>query len=150
MCASGLLLLTTALNAFQNQNSRTQDQSEAADKVVFAAVCGACHTVAMVSDMRSEDEWAETVDHMVSIGAKGSDEQMEAVMRFLLRTLTKVNVNAATAEQLPLVLDISKATAQEVVKYRGEHGSFKTLDDLKKVPGIDAAKLEARKTRLIF
>jgi competence protein ComEA len=152
--ALGLLLLTTALNALQGparkQNSGTQDQSEAADKLVFAGVCGACHTVSMVSDMRSESEWVETVEYMVSLGAKGSDEQMEAVMRFLRRTLTKVNVNTATAEQLPLVLDISEAAALAVVKYRGEHGNFKTLDDLKKVPGIDAAKLEARKARLVF
>ena len=79
-----------------------------------------------------------------------SDEQLEAVMRVLLRTLTKVNVNTATAAQLPLVLDISEATAQALVKYRGAHGNFKTLDDLKKVPGIDAAKLEARKDRVAF
>jgi competence protein ComEA len=149
-----LLLLTNALNALQTsapkQDARTQDQGEAADKLVFAAVCGACHTVGMVSDLRSESEWAETVEYMVSIGAKGSEEQMEAVMRFLRRTFTRVNVNTAAAEQLPLVLDISEATALAVVKYRGEHGSFKTLDDLKKVPGMDAAKLDARKARLVF
>ena len=118
--------------------------------MVFTAVCGACHTVGMVSDMRSEGEWVETVERMAAIGAKGSEEQMEAVLRFLLRTLTKVNVNSAAAEELPLVLDISEATAQAVVRYRGEHGPFKTLDDLKKVPGIDAAKLETRKNRLMF
>lgn len=118
--------------------------------MVFAAVCGACLTVGMVSDMRSEDEWVETVECMVSTGAKGSEEQLEAVMRFLLRTLTKVNVNTAIAEQLPLVLDISEGAAKAVVKYRGEHGSFKTIDDLKKVPGIDPRKLEARKNRVAF
>jgi competence ComEA-like helix-hairpin-helix protein len=57
-------------------------------------------------------------------------------------------VNTATAEQLPLVLDISEATAQALVKYRSEHGSFKTLE--KKVRGIEPAKLEARKQRAVF
>jgi len=104
----------------------------------------------MVSDIRTEPEWKEIVEHMVSIGADGTDEQLEAVMRVLLRTLTKVNVNTATAEQLPLVLDISEATAQAVVKYRAGHGDFKTLDDLKKVPGINAAKLDTRKDRIAF
>jgi competence protein ComEA len=139
----GLLAVRMAMYA-------DQAQSEAADQRIFAAVCGTCHTVGMVSDIRGEDEWAETIERMVSIGAKGSEEQLEAAMRFLLRTLTKVNVNTATAAQLPLVLDISEATARAVVKYRGEHGSFKTLDDLKKAPGIDAAKLEARKQRVVF
>ena len=72
----------------------------------------------MVSDIRTEPEWKDTVEHMVSLGADGTGEQMEAVMRVLLRTLTRVNVNTAPAAQLPLVLDISEATAQAVVKYR--------------------------------
>jgi competence protein ComEA len=150
----GLLVGTTTLCAArapaQQQDSSAPARSEAADKADFETVCGACHTSSMVSDKRTEAEWKETVEHMASIGAKGTDEQMEAVMRVLLRTLTKVNVNTAIAAQLPMVLDISEATAQAVVKYRVEHGDFKTLDDLKKVPGISAAKIDARKDRVVF
>jgi competence protein ComEA len=36
------------------------------------------------------------------------------------------------------------------VTYRQQNGSFKTLDDLKNVPGVDAAKVDARKARLSF
>ena len=84
------------------------------------------------------------------VGADGTGEQMEAVMRVLLRTLTKVNANTATAAQLALALDVSEATALAVVKYRAEHGKFKSLADLTKVPGINAAKLDARKDRVAF
>lgn len=139
----GLLVATMPLCA-------TQARSQAADKADFETVCGACHTPGMVSEIRTEGEWKETVEHMVSIGANGTGRQMEAVMRVLLRTQTKVNVNTATAAQLPLVLDISEATARAVVKYRDRHGNLKTLDDLKKVPGINAAKLDARKDRVVF
>jgi competence protein ComEA len=139
------LLFGTALCAAQAPAS-----SEAADKADFETVCGACHTSSIVSDIRTEPEWKETVANMVSIGANGSDQQMAAVMRFLLRTLTRVNVNTAAASQLPMVLDIDDATAQAVVKYRTGHGDFKTLDDLKKVPGISAAKIDARKDRIAF
>ena len=83
-------------------------------------------------------------------GADGTGQQMEAVMRVLLRTLTRVNVNTAAAAQLPLVLDISEATAQAVVTYRAEHGKFKSLADLKKVPGINAGKLDTRRDRVAF
>lgn len=140
-----LLVGTTALCA-----ADAPSRSEAADKADFETVCGSCHASSMVSDIRTGPDWKQTVEQMVAIGANGTDEQIQAVMRVLLRTLTKVNVNTATAEQLPLVLDISEATAQAVVKYRGEHGAFKTLNDLKKVPGIDAAKLDARKDRVVF
>jgi competence protein ComEA len=150
----GLLLGTTALGANRaaapQQASSAPARSEAADEADFEAVCGACHNTSMVSDLRTEPEWKQTVGHMVSIGAEGTDEQLEAVMRVLLRTQTKVNVNTATAAELPLVLDIGDRTAQRVVEYRGEHGKFKTLDDLKKVPGIDGAKLDARKDRIVF
>jgi competence protein ComEA len=144
----GLLLGISATCAAQA--SKTPVRSEAADKADFEAVCGACHTSSMVSDIRTEPEWTDTVEHMVSLGADGTGEQMEAVMRVLLRTLTKVNVNTAPAAQLPLVLDISDTMAQAVVKYRAEHGKFKSLADLKKVPGINPAKLDARKDRVAF
>ena len=152
----GLLFATAAVWATAwasqapQQHSSAPAPREAADKADFDKVCGACHTSDMVSDIRTAPEWEETVEHMVSLGAKGTGEQMEAVMRFLLRTLTRVNVNTADAAQLPLVLDISESTAQAVVKYRAAHGDFRTLEDLKKVPGMNAAKLEARKDRVVF
>ena len=95
-------------------------------------------------------EWTETVEKMISLGAKGSDEQFDAVMRYLLRNLTKVNVNTAAAAELAPVLDLSDAIAQAVVKYREENGKFKSLDDLKKVPGLNAADLDSRKDRIAF
>jgi competence protein ComEA len=140
----------TPKHAAPKQTSSASARTQAADEADFETVCGACHTPGMVSDIRTEGEWKETVEHMVSIGANGTGQQLEAVMRVLLRTQTKVNVNTATAAQLPLVLDISEATAQAVVKYRVTHGNLKTLDDLKRVPGINADRLDARKDRVVF
>jgi competence ComEA-like helix-hairpin-helix protein len=136
--------------ALLSADKASAPRDEAGDKAAFVAVCGACHDVSMVSDFRTESEWSETVDHMVSLGATGTDEQFERVMRVLLRTLTTVNVNTATASQLAPVLDISDAAAQEIVSYRTEHGAFKTLEDLKRTPGLDGAKLDARKDRIAF
>jgi competence protein ComEA len=154
LAGAGLLIGATAICAAQTPASKRAPhlsaRSEAADKADFEKVCGACHGTDMVSDIRAASDWKDTIGHMVALGAKGTREQMAAVMRVLLRTLTKVNINTATSEQLPLVLDISEATARAVVKYRAQHGPFQTLDDLKKVPGIDAAKLETRRDRIVF
>ena len=120
------------------------------DKAAFEKVCGACHTSGMVSDIRSEPEWVDTVAEMVKIGAKGTDEELERVMRYLRQTLTKVNVNTATAAEMAPVLDITVSAAQALVKRRTEKGNFKTLEELKQVPGVDAAKLEARRNRVFF
>jgi competence protein ComEA len=40
--------------------------------------------------------------------------------------------------------------AAAIIEYRAKNGPFKSIEDLKKVPGIDAAKIEARKDRLTF
>lgn len=118
--------------------------------MAFDAVCGACHPSSLASDFRAAADWAETVAQMAKIGAKGTDAQFALVMRYLLHNLTKVNVNTADAAELAPVLDVSEVTAGAVVKHRTSKGPFTSLDDLKKVPGLDAAKLESRKDRLVF
>ena len=125
-------------------------QSAAADKAAFEAVCGKCHAASLVADLRSLEEWEETVNKMVSLGAQGTDEQFDAVMRYLLKNLTKVNVNIAEPAELASVLEIKQAAAEALVKYRSEHGSFKSMDDLKKAPGVNAEKLEALKEKIVF
>src|SRR5436190_6855137 len=99
-----LLLGITAVCMAQapapTRTSAAPPRSAAADKADFEMVCGACHATSLVSDIRSDTEWKEIVEEMVSLGAKGTDEQLEAVMRVLQRTLTKINVNTATAAQL--------------------------------------------------
>jgi competence ComEA-like helix-hairpin-helix protein len=122
----------------------------AQDDAVFQKVCGACHATSMVHDLKTEDEWIETVGNMATLGAKGTDEQFASVLRFLARNFTKVNVNTASAAQLAPVLDITENAAQAIVEYRTRHGNFATLGDLAKVPGMDGAKLESRKDRIAF
>jgi len=120
------------------------------DKAVFEKVCGKCHAATMVHDLKTEEEWGETVDNMASIGAKGTEEEFNAVLRYLSRNFTKVNINTALAAQIAPVLDVTEAAAQTIVDYRTRQGPFGTLSDLAKVPGLDAKKLEARKDRIAF
>ena len=40
--------------------------------------------------------------------------------------------------------------AAAVIQYREKNGPFKSLADLKKVPGIDSAKIEAKKDSITF
>ena len=44
---------------------------------------------------------------------------------------------------------LRKETAA-VIAYRDKHGPFKSVEDLKKVPGIDVKEIEAHKDRLYF
>lgn len=51
----------------------------------------------------------------------------------------KININTADATALQTLLGIGNVKAQAIMSYRLEHGSFQTLEDLKKVAGIGEA-----------
>lgn len=57
-----------------------------------------------------------------------------------LATNNLININTATKEELDTLPGIGPATAQKILDYRQEQGSFQTLDDLKNVKGIGEAK----------
>ena len=43
-----------------------------------------------------------------------------------------------------------RSQAAAIIQYREKNGNFKSIEDLKKVPGIDVDKIEAKKDRLTF
>jgi competence ComEA-like helix-hairpin-helix protein len=129
--------------------SRSAKPESNADKASFEQVCGACHAPSMVNGFRSAPDWRETVANMVEIGARGTDEQLAGVMRYLRRFWTTINVNTATAEELTETIGISDSVAQAIVRYRTGHGNFKTCDDLSKVPGATRL-LESCRSRVAF
>ncbi|MCC6859516.1 MAG: helix-hairpin-helix domain-containing protein [Bryobacterales bacterium] len=120
------------------------------DKAVYEAVCGSCHPTSLAGGLRSEREWKETIAAMVRLGAAATEEEFARVLRYLVRTQTKVNVNSATAKEIASVLDISETSAKALVARRTEKRGFRTLEDLKEAPGVEASKIEARKDRIVF
>lgn len=125
------------------------DPSLRAEKATYEAICGSCHSTSIADGLRDQQEWRETIEAMQDYGAKGSEEQFAAVLRYLVRTQSRVNVNSASASQIAPVLDITAAAADALVRRRAEKGAFHSLEDLAKA-GIDRAKLESRKERIVF
>ena len=88
--------------------------------------------------------------------AKGTHDQFGEVVDYLAEHFPKsqaeprIAVNTASIQELVTGLDISEKEAGAIVRYRDEKGKFKTFEDLGKVPGIDASKLEAKKGRLDY
>lgn len=64
-------------------------------------------------------------------GVAGSDAEGQGL----------VNINTANATQLTQLPGVGPAIAQKIIDYRTANGSFTSVDDLTKVPGIGAAKL---------
>ena len=62
---------------------------------------------------------------------------------------TRVSVNAAYAEDLARAMNgVGLKKAQAIVSYREEYGPFKTVDDLKQVPGMGSALVERNLSHL--
>ena len=56
---------------------------------------------------------------------------------------TRVSINTASEDDLARVMNgVGLKKAQAIVSYREEYGPFKTLDDLKQVPGMGSALVE--------
>lgn len=63
----------------------------------------------------------------------------------------KVDINTADAATLDQVMvGIGAKKAEAIVKYRQEHGAFKSLQDLENVAGIGAKTIENNKDKLII
>jgi len=141
-----LLIFSSVLSA---QKSSLPD---GAGKDVVQRVCAQCHAVEVFTVKgNTRDGWTQVVTEMVARGAQGSDDDFGTVVDYLTANFPpKVNVNKAGAEELKTALAIEQKDADAIVDYRTKNGTFKTIDDLKKVPGVDAAKLESVKQKIAF
>jgi competence protein ComEA len=124
-------------------------------KATFLKVCSTCHSPTNVlANGQDRAGWESTITKMVGFGAQGTDEELTEVLDYLTKNFppasASVNVNKATTAQLQSGLGLTAAEADAVVKYREKNGDFKTIDDVKKVPDVDAKKLDAKKDHLAF
>ncbi|WP_330983126.1 MULTISPECIES: ComEA family DNA-binding protein [Enterobacterales] len=63
----------------------------------------------------------------------------------------KVSINTASAEELARAMNgVGLKKAQAIVSYREEYGPFKTLDDLRQVPGMGGALVERNLPHLML
>jgi competence protein ComEA len=119
-------------------------------------ICKQCHELERsLAPRQNREGWKGIVDKMVTLGARGSGEDFDLILDYLAKNfpaeeLPKINVNKATGIELESGLTLRRSQSAAVIEYRTKHGPFKSIEDLKTVPGIDAAKIEAKKERLTF
>ena len=124
-------------------------------KDMTVRVCGACHSPERSAAVRlTRGGWQDVIGKMVSLGAKGSDVELAAVLDYLSANFKgdapkPVNMNTAPAIDLESVAGLLRKEAAALIAYRTKYGPCKTLQDLKKIPGVDFRKIERRRDRLV-
>lgn len=129
---------------------------EGSGKAETERICKQCHELERSISLRQDRAgWQTTMDKMIVLGAVGTPKEFQAVLEYLVKNypaddVPRINVNQATSIELESGLTLRRSQAAAVIEYRTRNGPFKSIEDLKKVPGLDAARIEAKKDRLVF
>jgi competence ComEA-like helix-hairpin-helix protein len=127
---------------------------EAPGRDVTEKLCGNCHAADVVASVRFTPQgWRDVIARMVTVGAQGTDQELEIVFQYLstqfpVETQPALNLNTATAVELESVAGLLRKESAALIAHREKNGPCKKLEDLKRVDGLDYKKIETRKERL--
>jgi competence ComEA-like helix-hairpin-helix protein len=132
------------------------DLPPGAGKEETLRACSRCHSPELVTTQhQGRDQWQLTISKMANLGAEANDNEFEAILDYLAshfgpEAVQPVNVNKATAVEIECVLALTRPESKAIVRYREQNGTFKSVDDLSHVPGLDFKKIAARKSLVLF
>jgi competence ComEA-like helix-hairpin-helix protein len=146
-----LTILACGALALTAQELREGEGRESVEKI-----CKGCHEMARsVSKRQDRDAWQQTMAKMTAFGMKSSEEDYGKALDYLARLYPAgetppVNLNQAAAVEIESRLNLRRSQAAALLAYRAKHGPFKKFEDLKKIPQLDYAALEAKRDRIVF
>jgi competence protein ComEA len=129
--------------------SLAQDLPDGPGKDTLLKLCRDCHDLDTVTvENRTRDGWQKIMAKMIDRGADGTDEQFEAIVIYLTKNFGRINVNKAPAAEIASYLGFSSKEAEAIVQYREKNGAFKDWKEVRKVEGMDPAKVDAKKDHI--
>lgn len=74
-----------------------------------------------------------------------------AVLLFSTSQAGAVNINSADVQTLTRELDgVSKPLAQRIIQHRQQHGPFRSLEDLSRVPYVGDSVLQRNQSQILY
>ena len=128
---------------------------DAPGKDVTVRICSQCHEPQRAASVRlTREAWEAVLEKMVGLGMRASDDELKQILEYLSENLKgeapkPINMNSATPVELESVAALLRKEAAAWIAYRNKYGPCKTLDDLKKVPGVPFKKIDERRDRLV-
>ncbi len=151
-----MIFLATQYSSANFSTLQTRPMPDGAGKEETQKMCASCHDLdKSLSQKQDRAGWQRTVEKMVAFGLKSTDAEIAIVTEYLAKSYPadeapRLNVNKADAIEFESILSVKRSQAKAIIAYREKNGAFKSIDDLKKVPGIEAEKIDAKKDRIIF
>ena len=135
--------------------AEAQQLPDGPGKAELQKVCGGCHQAERSAAVRlTREGWEGVIGDMIARGAKGTDEEFTAILDYLAKhflgeAARPLNINKANNIELESVAGLTRREAAAVLKWLDEVGVCKSLEELKKVPGLDYKKIDARKDFIV-
>ena len=157
-CVVGLsLVVAVAIRAEQNAQivPSGEGMPDGPGKDVTVKACGTCHETRRAASVRlTREGWAAVIDSMQKRGAQVNADNFSVILEYLAthflgQAQQPLNLNTATQIDLEAAGGLLRREAAAVIRYREKNGRFKTVDDLKKVPGLDFKKIDARRDAVV-
>jgi len=133
-----------------------QNLPEGPGKEATAKVCSQCHELARAVSLHQDRAgWQATMEKMISLGATAPPEEFESILDYLSKNYPaaeppKLHINSARPIDIEAALTVRHSQALAFVAWRDKHGPITSIDELKDAPGIQFAKFESHKDRIVF
>ena len=151
LLSAGALLVV--LGAAAPAEAQTQ-LPDGPGKAETMKLCSTCHPAERGASVRlTREGWQDVMTRMVGLGLKASDEELNAVLEYMAthfkgEAAAPLNLNRATPVQLQSIAGLLRSESAVLIAHRNKT-PCKTLEDLKTVKGIDYAKIDKRRDRLV-
>ena len=148
---AGVALLGVAVAPGQ---ASAQQFPDGKGKAEVQKLCGTCHPVERGASVRlTREGWQDVMTRMVGLGLKASDEELNAVLEYMAthfrgEAAAPLNLNRATPVQLQSIAGLLRSESALLIAHRAK-APCKNLEDFKAVKGLDFAKIEKRRDRLV-
>lgn len=135
------------------EGARVVDAIEAGGGETDKADLGSLNLAYMLSDgekiyvPNKEETSQENQEREYITSAKADLEQSENGAKST-GTNFKININTAKQEELTQITGIGDSTAKKIIEYRTQNGKFKSIEDIKNIPGIGDSKFNAMKEEI--
>lgn len=135
------------------EGARVVDAIEAGGEETDEADLSSLNLAYMLSDgekiyvPNKEETSQESQGREYITSAKDNSEQSENGAKST-GTNFKININTAKQEELTQITGIGESTAKKIIEYRTQNGKFKSIEDIKNIPGIGDSKFNAMKEEI--